>query len=124
MTTKVIKKFNREQLINDLVGSAICCVTERAYYQFEGDEEETINAETELEHNGDIIGSINYEIYSRCTYHGNRYTNYYEPPDEDEYDFFYEDINVEINRENGKIVTNLSEEINQRLHKNRDRQLN
>jgi len=124
MTTKVNKKFNREQIIKGIVGSAIDCVTERAYYQFEGDEEETINAETELEHNGDIIGSINYEIYSRCTYQRNRYTNYYEPPDEDEYDFFYEEILVQIIGQNSQELTNLSNEINNRLHQNRYRQLN
>jgi len=114
----------REKIVRALLGDAIDCVCQDAYNYLDFNEEESLAREIDFMYNGDIIGSIEYWVYSKCTYHGAGRYDYREPADQDEYDFFYDEILVKINNQNGIELTNLSDEINDRLHKNRYRQLN
>jgi len=117
-------KFNRNKIIQNLVVTAIDNVAEHSVNYFDFKEEETIEKEIEFYYNQDIIGDIVYEAFSRCTHKGIGQPSYYDIPDYDEYDFFYENIDVRIINEKGRELTNLSELVNIELHKNKRRQLN
>jgi len=116
-------KFNRNKIIQDLVATAIDNVAQHAVNYFDFKEEETIEKEIYFEYKTDIIGYIEYQAFSRCTHIGEGQPTYYDIPDYDEYDFFYEQIDVRIINEKEIELTNLSGLVNLELHNNRRRQL-